>query len=164
MALSKVQNMNINNVCSRINRINGQPLKTLINKEEIEQMCCVEKPKAVSIELINHMLGGPNMEYHLIENDESFEAFDYLRTRLMEELQEKKLEIMFFEDRKGVSSNIIVVIVKQPKEHGLREHIIMKVLIRMTIMVEPKIGYCRYFNLTGKYSFTVYSIINDNLH
>ena len=148
MACSKPK-VDFNTVCNRINRVHGPPLKTSINGDEIEVMCSVIKHRAVSIELIHHMLGGPNMDYHCIENDESFEAFDYLRTKLMTDLTENKLDILFFEDRKCVSSNVIVVIVMKKAKHGSREHIVMKTLIRMTVDIEPKIGYCRFFDLTG---------------
>ena len=148
MAMSK--QVDIDTVCTRINRVHGPPLPTLIDKNEIEQMCCMVKQKAISIDLIKHYMGGPNMQYHFIENDESFEAFDYLRSKLMDQLNDQKLEIMFFEDRKCVSSSVIVVVVKKPKQHGSREHIIMKILIRMTIMVEPRVAYCRFFDLTGE--------------
>ena len=160
MACSKLQ-VDCDTVCTRINRVHGPPLQTLISGEEIELMCSVIKHRAVSIELIHHMLGGPNMDYHCIENNESFEAFDYLRNKLIKDLTENKMDILFFEDRKCVSSNIIVVVVMKKAKHGSREHIVMKTLIRMTVNVEPKIGYCRFFDLTGnnKFSFTVYKVI-----
>ena len=112
--------------------------------------------KAQSIKIIHHLLGGPNMDYLFIEPQESFEVFDYLRGKLLKELSDTKVEILYFEDRKSVSANIIVVVVKKPCKHGNREHIVLKALIRMTVMLQPHVGYCRYFDLTGKSCFVIF--------
>ena len=122
-------------------------------------MCCVRKEKAQSIKLIHHMLCGPNMEYHFIEPHESFEAFDYLHQKLIDDLTVNKWNILSFEDHKSCASNIIVVVIKKPCKHGNLEHVILKALIRMTVMLQPHVGYCRYFNLTGKSCFMFFSIL-----
>ena len=152
MACSKFQ-VDINTVKTKISRVHGPPLNTQLSKDEMDVMCCVVKKRAVSIELINHMMGGPNMDYHCIENDESFEAFDYLQTKLLDELKEDKLQILFFEDRIGVSSNIIIVVVLKNAKHGVREHIVLKALIWMSINLHPQVGYCRFFDITGNVKF-----------
>ena len=152
MSLSKFSpELNVKSVQTRINKVFGPPLETSIDHDEITQMCCITKKNAVSIELIHHLLGGPNMEYRCIECDESFKAFDFLRGKLIDELKENKKEILFFEDRKCYSKNVIIVVTKQPKEQGKHEHIILKGVIRMTIMVEPKIGFCHMFDITGMF-------------
>ena len=154
MALSKQKVLlDSDTVSTRINRVHGPPLPTLIDKDEIDHVCCIKEEKAQSIELIHHMLGGPNMDYNFIEPDESFEAFDHLRGNLIKDLQDNKWNILFFEDRKSYSANIIVVVIQKPKKHGNREHIVLKVLIRMTVMLQPRVGFCRYLDLTGKSCF-----------
>ena len=113
MAQSKLQ---MSNVCERINHVHGPLIGTCLDEQEIVQMCCFTQHKAVSIELIHHMLGGPNMDYRVIELVESFEAFDFLAMNLMEKLQNDKCDILFFEDRKDSTSNAIVVVVKQERK------------------------------------------------
>ena len=155
MSHSKLQkfDFNMETVVSKINKVNGKPSTSTLDHDEIITTCKVQQNKAISVELIHHMLGGPNMEYRFIEVEESFEAFDFLRGELIKDLTENKLDIMFFEDRTNVNSNIIVVVVKKPRKHGNREHIVIKCLIRMTVMLEPKIGFCCLFDLTGKSCF-----------
>ena len=80
MALSKPKlDINTDSISTKLNRVHGNPLTTLLEVHEIEQMCYLKKEKATSIDIIHHMLGGENMEYHCIEVEESFEAFDFLR-------------------------------------------------------------------------------------
>ena len=69
---------------------------------------------------------------------------------MIQNLQEDKLDILFFEDCKGVTSNVIVVVVKQPQKHGIREHALLKCLIRMTIQLNPNVGFCCLLDLTGQ--------------
>ena len=115
MALSKhLGELDFDSVFSRINYVYGDPLETNIHKEEIQVSCCVNKEGGVSVELIHHMLAGPNMDYRYIEVEESFEAFDFLRQQLLDELKSDGLEILSFEDRKNRRSNIICVVVLKP--------------------------------------------------
>ena len=152
MALSKLPGVTIDTetISARINKVYGNPTSTMLDPNEIRIMCNVSHERAISVELIHHMLGGPNMEYRFIEVTESFEAFDFLREELIEDLKQSKMEILFLEDRKCVNSNIIAVIVKKEKKHGSREHIVLKCLVRITVMLEPRVGYCRFFDLTGE--------------
>ena len=161
MALSKLNyELDSESIITRINKVHGPPLPTLLDKDEIIHKCCIIQEKAQSIELINHMLGGPNMEYNFIEPEESFEAFDYLHGKMIQNITENKLNIMFFEDRKNVSFNVIVVVVQKPRKHGSRQHIVLKALVRMTIMLVPKVGFCRYFDLTGLSCFVIFYQLN----
>ena len=99
MALSKLHcDLDSESVVIRINKVHGPPLPTLLDTDEIDHKCCIIQDKAQSIELINHMLGGPNMEYNFIEPEESFEAFDYLCGKLIKNITDNKLNILFFED------------------------------------------------------------------
>ena len=151
MALSKATSqVNSDSISSKLNRVHGIPLPTLLNTEEIEQTCYLVKTKALSVDIIHHMLGGHYMDYRCIEVEESFEAFDFLRNKLIGDLQENKWDILFFEDRKGVTSNMIVVVVRKPAKHGVREHCVLKCLIRMTIQLKPTVGFCRLLDLTGE--------------
>ena len=117
--------------------------------EEIE-IHCFEQKKPISVELIEHMLGGPNMEYKIINLDDSFEVFDYSADKLLKICKESQCEICFFEHRNNTTSNIIVAIVKMRRTKEIREHLCLLVAIRMTVMVTPRVAYCRFFNLCGK--------------
>ena len=101
MSLSK--ELDVDNVVTKINKVYSKELKTDIHPEEIASTCCVVKQKAISIKLILHLLGGPNMNYRCIDLEESFEAFDHLRSNLVRDLSEQKNEILFFEDRKMIN-------------------------------------------------------------
>ena len=99
------------------------------------------------------MLGGPNMDYRVIKLVESFEVFDFLTKLMVEKLQNDQHEILFFEDRKDATSNVIIVVVKQEKKQGFCEHLILKAVIHLTMMLEPKVGYCKLFEVTGQNLF-----------
>ena len=161
MALSKeALVLDTDTVSSRINRVHGPPLPTLLDTNEIDLMCSVVEKKAQSIELIHHMLGGPNMAYHFVKPHESFEAFDYLCQKLIDDLTDNKWHILFFEDRKSCTSNIIIVVIRKPQKHGNREHIVLKALIRLTVMLKLRVGYYHYFDLTGESCFVIFLILN----
>ena len=49
-----------------------------IHIEEIETFCIIKQEKATSIEIMEHLLGGPNMEYTTMEVENSFECYDFL--------------------------------------------------------------------------------------
>ena len=60
---------------------------TVLDHEDIRTIRYVTQQCAISIELIHHMLGGPNMEFRFTEVGKSFEAFDFLHQELIENLQ-----------------------------------------------------------------------------
>ena len=159
MALSKpfvTKMMETSNVSEQINKINITKYTGSLEEEEIITFCKIEKQKPVSIELIRNMLGGANMEYPAMELENSFECFDFCRSDLITKLQETKFNIEYFEDRGTTDSNIIVSVVKKPKKSGKGEQITLWCIIRMTLFVTPKVGFCRYFDFTGTNIFTVF--------
>ena len=145
MALSKVERIN------KIRHNEGTPSLT-INKDKIHELCEVSYTKAVSIEIIDHLLGGENMEYVTMELEDSFQCYDYLHSLVMQNISSNKKEITFFEDRKNYSTSIIVVVTKEDRTSKSREHIVFESVVRMTIMVEPKVGFVRYFKFKGQYN------------
>ena len=86
------------------------------------------------------------MDFRCIDVEESFEAFDYLRKKLINDLQDNKLDILFFEDRKGVTSNVIVVVIRNPQKHGVREHAVLKCPCKNDNSTEPQ---CRFLQILG---------------
>ena len=91
------------------------------------------------------------MEYAPMELENSFDCFNYCRYDLLTNLQKNKEEILFFEDRKSASNDVLIVVVKQRKSNKKREHVILKAVTRLTIMLKPRVGICRYFVITGKH-------------
>ena len=84
MAMSKPKfEVNTNCVTMKLNKVHGEPLVTLLDKQEIEQMCYLYKKNVVSVDIIHHMLGGKDMDYRCIELEESFEVFDYVRKKIV---------------------------------------------------------------------------------
>ena len=61
-----------------------------ISPEVIMDVCKISYDRAISIEIIEHLIGGQNMEYSLMEVDNSFECYAYCRHDLLSCLQEKK--------------------------------------------------------------------------
>ena len=94
--------------------------------------------------------GVKNLDNFAMELEDSFQCFDFCRSDLLKTVQEEKKEILFFEDRKDDSSSIIIIVTKQLKTKSKREHVIFNAVVRLTIMVEPKVGYARYFKFTGQ--------------
>ena len=88
------------------------------------------------------------MDYPCMEVADSFECYQFLRANLIKKLQDSKQEILVFEDRMTEKSNIIVCVVK--KNNKSKEQAVFMALIRLTIMMEPKIGFCHIFDVTSK--------------
>ena len=121
-----------------------------IHEEEIEMFCTYSQDRAISIELILNLLGGPNMDYEAMNVEDSFQCFDFCSKKVIDFLKESKQDILFFEHRKNTTSNILIVATKQPKGRGVREHVVFMAVIRLTLLVTPKVGFCRYINVKGK--------------
>ena len=148
MALSKPEH----EILGKINWDKHVSVKVPIKR--IMEVCRVEYPKAISIEVINHLLGGPNMEYEsVMEIQNSFDCFHYCKNYLLENVTETKKEILWLEDCNSGTSNILVMVVKQSKSNTKREHIILHAITRLTVMVTPRVGFARYLTVTGKKIF-----------
>ena len=150
MALSKPE---------KISRIDwDRKIPSQIQTKRIMEVCRVEYNKAVSVEIIEHLLGGPNMEYNsIMEVENSIDCFAVCKSDLLDQIKSEKKEIMLFEDRQSNTSNILIVIVKQSRTNSKREHIVLHAVIRLTIMMEPKVGFARFITATGKnYLFRVF--------
>ena len=107
------------------------------------------------MELIQNLLGGVNMEYPVMEIHDSLECYEFCQGHLIQKLKDTKFNIEFFEDRVTSDANIIVSVVKKPRKSG-GDQIVLWCVIRMTVFTTPKVGFCRYFDLTGMSCFTVY--------
>ena len=77
--------------------------------------CYYNQDRATSIELIQHLLGSPKMDYKVMNIEDSFQCFEFCAQDLMNFLKDSHQEILFFEHRKNATSNIIVVVTKQEK-------------------------------------------------
>ena len=141
MALSKPE---------RISKIRDKNETLTIDSKKIIEICKVSYTNAISIEIISHLLGGDNMEYNAMELEDSFQCFDFCKSDIITKIQKEKQEIKFFEDCTDTTSNILIVVVKQERTKTKREHIIFMSAVRLTVMVEPRVGYTRYFHLTGQ--------------
>ena len=124
--------------------------------QEILTFCLITKEKPVSIELIHNLFGGINMEYPAVEIRDSVECFQFCCGDLIKKLQATKFNIEFFEDRTTSDANVIVAVVKKPKKGGGFQ-IAVWCVVRMTIFTTPKVGFCRYFDLTGQSCFVFFS-------
>ena len=147
------------NVSEKINEIPTREYNGSLHPEEIIAFCKITKEKPVSIELIHNLLGGPNMEYSCMELQNSLDCYQFCRNDLIKKLQETKYHIEFFEARITSDANVIVSVIKKPKKNGKGDQIVLMCVIRMTLFVTPKVGYCHYFDLTGSHVFTVFSFI-----
>ena len=136
-------------------------------EDEIKMFCEYKQEKAISIELIHHILGGPNMDYEVMNVADSFQCFEFCGSNLIKELKETKEEIMFFEHRKNASSNILAVVTRQPKSRGYQEHLVLKTVIRITVMMTPHVSFARSIDVRGTACFTVceqiFPLIANNL-
>ena len=120
-----------------------------ITSEVIEIYCVIKQEKATSLEMIEHLIGGPNMEYCAIELENSFECYDFLRSKLDEDVR-KADKVWYFEEHKLETLNAVVTMMRNKAEHGVRQHFILRVIVRMTLPMTPKIGYCRMFEIPGR--------------
>lgn len=91
------------------------------------------------------------MDYNCMEVDESIMCYKICRNLLIDILQKTKRDILFFEDRQTTNSNVIIAVVRKPRDKNCREHVVFWAAVRFTIMLEPKVGFCRSFDLTCKF-------------
>ena len=140
MALSKVQ---------RVGKVfdNDEPL-TICSKK-IQEICKISYKNPISVEIISHLLGGENMDYVCMEIEDSFQCFDYCRRDILQTIQQEKDEITFFEDRKNSTSDVLIAVTKQKHTQSRRERLIFRSAVRLTIMVEPNVGFTRHFDFKG---------------
>ena len=155
MSLSK-------HVRERLSAIEENKIAITVPIPKILEVCKVTYKNAISIEIIHHLLGGENMEYNVMELENSHECLAYCRQDLLENLKNDKREILFFEDRKNSTSEVMICLVKQPKTKSKREHLVLLSVLRMTIMIEPKVAVMRYFEITGKSCFVNISSIFES--
>ena len=132
----------------RLNKIDYKvDIKREILDEQIMFFCKISYTNTpTAIELIDHLLGGPNMEYPCMEVRDSFKCFQVCRADLMKNIKETQENILFFEDRKTTDASIIVVVV-QPNRKV--DNIILYTLVGMTLNVAPRVAFCCYFVLRG---------------
>ena len=124
-------------------------LKITIPEEEIKAFCWIKKEHAISIEIINHLLGGPNMDYDAMNIQDSFQCFQFTANSVLKYLKDTKKEILFFENRKTTKSDVVIICTKQDKSKGVHEHVELLAIIRLTIMTTPKVGFFRFFDIKG---------------
>ena len=117
--------------------------------EEIEIFCIIRQPKATSIEIIEHLLGGPNMEYTCIEVENSVECFKHCKKIFESEIREAS-KIWYHETKVDLDEDIHVAVIKNKKQQGIRDHLILKVLVRLTIDLTPNVGFCRMIDTPSK--------------
>ena len=130
--------------------------------QRIMEVCRVLRDKAVSIEIIQHLLSGDNMNYNsIMEVEDSIHCFNYCKGHLLAHVKDSKQEIMHFEERHDPTSTVLIVVLKQEKTNSRREHIILHACIRMSIMVTPKVAFARYLTATGKNIIYIASIIKE---
>ena len=79
MALSKQQ-------C--VSDVNAN-IEITIPTPKIIEFCRVSCPKAVSIEIIDHLIGGDNMEYKAMEVENSFQCYTVCRDDLLQIVKSK---------------------------------------------------------------------------
>ena len=126
---------------------NNEPIS--ISAKKIEELCKISYKNPISVEIISHLLGGENMDYVCMEVADSFQCYDYCRRNILQNIQQNKDEITFFEDRKGSTSEVLIAVTRQKRTPAQRERIIFQSAVRMTIMVEPRVGFARHFEFKG---------------
>ena len=135
----------------RISKIDWDKNVTIsLDKNIIIETCKIVYTNAISVEIIEHLFGGQNMEYIPMELENSIDCYAFCRRDLLDDINNKKEEILYFEDRNCETYNTLLTVIKQKKSNTKREHVILKAVVRVTVNVEPKIAICRYFIITGQ--------------
>ena len=140
--------------CSKSEKLNkvtwDHHVPSNISPEKIMEVCYISYSKACSIEIIDHLLGGPNLEFKPMELENLFDCYKYCKDHVLDFIKNDKKDIKIFEDRQSQTSNILVVITSKKRTSTNRAHIILNAVCHLTILVEPRVGICRYLNLVGK--------------
>ena len=107
----------------------SKDLKITIPEEGIKIFSWIKQEKAISIDIINHLLGGPNVDYDAINVEDSFQCFLFTAKFVTNELKENKKDILFYENRTTTNSDVIVICTKQNKAKGIQEHVELMAII-----------------------------------
>ena len=162
MALSKACKDDESNFKEKINKLDYvSNIDRHIHDEEIDIFCVCSSPEPISIKNIQELVFGSNAKYSVMEVADSFECYQVLRQKLVKNLHDSKEELLFFEDRSTANSNIIVCVVE--KINKSKKCPQFKALVRMTIMSEPKVAYCRFFDYTGMSCFMFFLACGRNI-
>ena len=133
-----------------IGKVHENVTKLSIDEAKIKEFCEVTYAVPISIEVIEHILAGTNLDYIPMELENPFQCFDFCRADLLKILKDEKKELLFFEDRNCYSSSVIIAATLQPRTKHKREHVLFYCVARLTVMVEPKVGIARYFKFIGE--------------
>ena len=112
MALSKPVT---EEMVEKLNTTGTSRMIITIPEDEIKMFCWHMEPHAVSIDLINHLLGGDKMNYAAMNLEDSIQCHEFTLQHVMKCLQETKQDILFFEQRKDKQSDVFLVATRQPK-------------------------------------------------
>ena len=63
---------------------------TTISHEKAMEVCRVQYSKVISIEIIEHLLGGINMDYVTMELENSFDCFSICKSDILDRVKEEK--------------------------------------------------------------------------
>ena len=114
MAASKLEHDDQSELLGKITWDKNVPIS--IDSGRIMDVCRIVYTKAISIKVIQHLLGGPNMEYNsVMEVQNSIDCFNFCKHYLLENVTKEKKEILWLEDRNCESSNILIILLKQKK-------------------------------------------------
>ena len=142
----------VENMTERVNKLEKKKYNGVVLVQEILQFCEIHETKVISIDAIRKMIGtDKDMVYPCIEVQDSFDCYEFCRSDLLEKLQETKFNIEFFEDRITSNANVLMSVISKGKKQGNCDQIMLWCVIRMMLYTHPKVGFCRYFRLTGVY-------------
>ena len=76
--------------CSKLNKVEwDHHVPTSITSQKIMEVCYISYPKACSIEIIDHLLGGPNLEFKPMELENLFDCYKHCKDHLLDNIKKK---------------------------------------------------------------------------
>ena len=107
-------------------------------------------------------MAGPNNNYKAVEEDQNYYIYHYMKNNLLSVAESTQCEILFMEDWiTDTLDRLLVVTIKLPIPNN-RQHIELWGSVRLGLDTYQKVGVSRYFDLTGLFIFSTFSIMDAN--
>ena len=118
--------------------------------------------KPTSIDLVRGIVAGPNNDYKVVEEDQSYYIYHCMKNKLLSMAESTQREILFMEDWITDSlDRMLIITIKKPTPNN-RHHIVLWGCVRLELDTYPKVGVLRCFHLTGLLIFSNFSIMEAN--
>ena len=137
-----------------------EDLESVINKQAMRKYCEIVRKQPTTIETIHELVAGSNMNYSCCNEDQSMYIYKTCRKEIVDEMDDPKLVLKYFEEKQSPLMNAIFTVVFIPKTANRRDHLVFFGCLHITFSdIFPNVGFARKFEICGKYIPTYFILV-----